>query len=199
MRFLLGLIVGVLLLPVGAWAWAVYGHPPVAVTDAALPFERLITSVVLQTRINHEMPATAPVAANETAFVAGARIYREQCAYCHGTYGHPSHAGMHMFPDAPPLWQKHSGDAVVGVSDDPPGETYWKVANGIRLSGMPAYKQVLSETEIWQVSVLLANADKPLPPATLELLKAPLNIESVPRPALAMTRVEPAKPSSGGQ
>jgi len=27
---------------------------------------------------------------------------------------------------------------VVGVSDDEPGETYWKVANGIRLTGMPA-------------------------------------------------------------
>ena len=48
-------------------------------------------------------------------------------------------------------------------SDDPPGETFWKVSNGIRLSGMPAYHDVLSETQIWQVSLLLANADKPLP------------------------------------
>jgi hypothetical protein len=82
-----------------------------------------------------------------------------------------------MFPDAPPLWEKHHGE-VVGVSDDPPGETYWKVVNGIRLSGMPAYKEVLSETEMWQVSVLLANADKPLPPAALALLKQPLSFDS---------------------
>jgi mono/diheme cytochrome c family protein len=56
------------------------------------------------------------------------------------------------------------------VSDDPPGETYWKVANGIRLSGMPSYKDVLTETQMWQVSLLLANADKPLPPAAVDIL-----------------------------
>jgi mono/diheme cytochrome c family protein len=56
------------------------------------------------------------------------------------------------------------------VSDDPPGETYWKVANGIRLSGMPSYKELLTDPEMWQVSVLLANADKPLPPAAVAIL-----------------------------
>ena len=44
--------------------------------------------------------------------------------------------------------------SVVGVSDDEPGETYWKVANGIRLSGMPAYTHILTETQMWQVSLL---------------------------------------------
>ena len=39
-----------------------------------------------------------------------------------------------------------------------------------RLTGMPAYKDVLTETEMWQVSLLLANADKPLPPAALDIL-----------------------------
>lgn len=58
----------------------------------------------------------------------------------------------------------------MGVSDDPPGETYWRVANGIRLTGMPAYKDVLTDTEMWQVSLLLANADKPLPSAALDIL-----------------------------
>jgi mono/diheme cytochrome c family protein len=51
------------------------------------------------------------------------------------------------------------------VTDDPPGETYWKAANGIRLTGMPAYKGSLSDTQLWQVSLMLANADKLPPPA----------------------------------
>ena len=37
--------------------------------------------------------------------------------------------------------------------------------------GMPDFKTQLSNTEIWQVSLLLANADKPLPPAALSLLR----------------------------
>jgi len=47
-----------------------------------------------------------------------------------------------------------------GVTDNERGETYWKVANGIRLTGMPGFNQQLSTTEMWQVSLLLANAEK---------------------------------------
>jgi hypothetical protein len=36
---------------------------------------------------------------------------------------------------------------------------------------MPSYKQVLTETQMWQVSQLLANADKPLPPAAVDILR----------------------------
>ena len=190
-RLLFGIVLGILLMPLAAWVWFTYGHPPVAVADAALPFERMITGAPLHARIDLELPKTVPVDANEATFVAGAHIYRQQCAFCHGTYGNPSRIGDHMFPDAPPLWEKHHNGDVVGVSDDPPGETYWKVSNGIRLTGMPAYKQVLSETEMWQVSVLLANANKPLPPAALDLLKQPLNfnpavsLPPAPKPSLA--------------
>jgi mono/diheme cytochrome c family protein len=77
-----------------------------------------------------------------------------------------------MYPDAPQLWRKHK-NGVVGVSDDEPGETYWKVAHGIRLTGMPAYSNVLSDTEMWQVSLLLKNADKDLPDPVTKILTAP--------------------------
>ncbi len=175
-RFLLGMIVGVILLPAGLWYWFRSGHPPVAVADSELPFEEQITAVPLHARIDREAPSKAPIEPSETNFVAGAHIYRQQCAFCHGLYAEPSKVGDHMFPNAPALWQKHHGE-VVGVSDDPPGETYWKVANGIRLTGMPAYRPILSETEMWQVSLLLANADKPLPPAALTLLKTHLSLD----------------------
>jgi len=46
------------------------------------------------------------------------------------------------------------------VTDDPVGESFWKVKNGIRLSGMPGFKDFLSETEMWQVSALLAKAER---------------------------------------
>jgi thiosulfate dehydrogenase len=189
-RFLLGLIIGLLLLPVGAYLWFTHGRPPVAAADKPLPLEEIITEVPLHARISREMPQKAPIEANEATFVAGARIYRDQCAFCHGLSGSPSQVGKNMFPDAPPLWEKHH-DTVVGVSDDPPGETYWKVANGIRLTGMPAYKGALTETEMWQVSLLLANADKPLPPAAINLLKEPLNFA----PAVSAPQ-QPVKPPS---
>jgi mono/diheme cytochrome c family protein len=47
-----------------------------------------------------------------------------------------------------------------GVTDDPPQESYWKAANGIRLSGMPSFKGVLTDTELWQVAQLVAHANE---------------------------------------
>jgi mono/diheme cytochrome c family protein len=170
-KFLLGIIIGVILVPAVVMAWFHFGSVPVAVADKPFPQEEAIVHTALDARIDREMIKTPPIQADEATFVAGAQIYREQCAACHGYHGKPSSFGAHMYPDAPPLWEKHHNGDVVGVSDDPPGETYWKVANGIRLTGMPSYSKVLTDTQMWQVSLLLANADKPLPPAALDFLR----------------------------
>jgi mono/diheme cytochrome c family protein len=170
-RVFLGILLCIVLVPVCVLGWLWLGHPPVAVADPPFPHERQLTGIPLNARIDRELVKTPPIQADEYNLVAGAQIYRDQCATCHGFHGKPSRFGAHMFPDAPPLWEKHPNSNVVGVSDDAPGESYWKVANGIRLTGMPSYKDVLSETQMWQVSLLVANADKPLPPAAVEILR----------------------------
>ena len=184
-RFLFGLVIGVIFVPLAVLAYFKMGRVPVAVNDPPFPQERFITGVPLQARISRDLVKDPALHADETNLVAGAHIYSEQCAVCHGYHGKPSRFARHMFPDAPPLWEKHGHGDVVGVSDDPPGETYWKIANGIRMTGMPSYKELLSDTEIWQVSVLLANADKPLPPAAVAILNGEASA-AVPVP------VEPA-------
>ena len=42
---------------------------------------------------------------------------------------------------------------------------------------MPAFKNILNQTEMWQVSQLLANADKPQPPEVMTLIKEPLDLD----------------------
>ncbi|SFS16676.1 Cytochrome c, mono-and diheme variants [Granulicella pectinivorans] len=152
---------GLLVLPVFVALYLAYGRPPVATADAPFPFEARIVQLPLEARIHREMPSTAPVSVTPDTLAAGAQVYRNECVACHGAPGKPSSFARTMFPEAPQLWAKHKS-GVVGVSDDPVGETYWKVRNGIRLSGMPAYGPVISDTEIWQVSLLLSVADKPL-------------------------------------
>jgi hypothetical protein len=78
----------------------------------------------------------------------------------------------YMYPRAPQLWKKHAKGNVVGVSDDEPGETFWKVKNGIRLTGMPSYEHLLSKNEMWEVSLLLKNADQPMPATVAAVLAA---------------------------
>ena len=173
-KVLLGIILGLLLVPVAAFVYFKFGNPPVAVADTPFPYEATIVKVPLNARIDREMPKAAPFGTGEDVFEAGAHIYHAQCSSCHGVPGHDSDFAKHMFPSATQLWKKHRTGSVVGVSDDEAGETYWKVANGIRLTGMPAFNHILSDTEMWQVSLLLKNADQALPDPVMAILKQPL-------------------------
>jgi mono/diheme cytochrome c family protein len=179
--FLVGLLLGVLLVPAAAYIYMTAGHPPVATTDPDLPFEKMMVRKALGERIDREMPKSVPIAADETNYLAGAQIYRADCAVCHGLPGEDkTNIANGMYPRPPQLFHDK------GVTDDEPGESYWKVANGIRLTGMPGYKSTLSETQMWQVSLLLAHADK-IP----DSVKAAL----APAPPAAAPPVPPASPT----
>jgi len=154
-KLLLGIVLGWVIVLLAAIAYFGLGLAPVAASAPAMPMERLLAGMALHARIAKEAPLHAPIPADEPNLVAGARIYREQCSVCHGLSGQPETAiAKGMFPDPPQLFTGH------GVTDDPPGETYWKAANGIRLTGMPGFRGPLNETQLWQVSLMLANADK---------------------------------------
>jgi thiosulfate dehydrogenase len=171
--FLFGFVAALAILFVGGYAYLRFGHLPVAVADPALPMEAQIVHVPLGARIAREIQAP-PFGIGEDVYESGAHIYMKECAACHGTPGHDIPYARWMYPTAPQLWKRHAKGNVVGVSDDEPGETYWKVANGIRLTGMPAYKHILSDTQMWQVSLLLKNADQPLPDPVRAILSAPV-------------------------
>ena len=68
------------------------------------------------------------------------------------------------------------------VTDDPVGVTYWKAKHGIRLSGMPGYTGLLTDEQLWTVSLFLANADK-LPPSVKQALTAPPQMPKQQSPA----------------
>ena len=165
--FLIGLIIGLIVVPLCIYIYFASGSAPVATAAPAMPFEKTLAKKALHAHIAKEMPKTVPVPADEPDFIAGANVYRENCAVCHGIAGGtPTAATRGMYPKPPKLLEG------MGVTDDPPGETYWKVSNGIRLTGMPSFSESLSQTQMWQVSLLLANANK-LPDSVKSALYRP--------------------------
>ncbi len=153
--FILGIIVTLICIAAGAYIYFGRGYAPVATAAQAMPFEKKLANMALEAHVEKSAPKNAPIQPDEAALVAGANLYKMNCAICHGLPGAPkSPIAKGEYPRPPQLFQGH------GVTDDPPGETYWKVANGIRLTGMPAFSQSLNETQMWQVSLLLKNADK---------------------------------------
>src|SRR5450432_2684669 len=172
MKFLIGLILGILILPIALFFYIRSGAAPVAASDAPMPMEKFLARGALRARINREAPQRDVASFTTGDLAAGAEIYQRNCAFCHGLPQQPpSAASKGMFPRPPQLFT-----ADDTVTDDPPGVSYWKVKNGIRLTGMPGFKESLTDQQIWQVSALLARADK-LPQDVLSLLKpAPLPV-----------------------
>jgi thiosulfate dehydrogenase len=167
-QFILGFVAALVLIVVGGYAYLALGLAPVATAAPPLPFEKRITSIALNARIDKEAPKSSPIPASEEAYAAGAKVYRDHCAVCHGLPGQEQTAiAKGQFPKPPELFKRK------GVTDDPVGETYWKVANGIRLTGMPGFIDSLSTEQMWQVSLFLLDRDK-LPPTVLTALRAPL-------------------------
>lgn len=171
--FILGAIVAVLLLGSGFITYFAAGIAPVATAAPPMPFEKKIAKMALNARLEKEMPKNVPIQPDEVSLLSGARIYVSNCAVCHSLPGSiPTAIAEGMFPKPPQLFKGK------GVTDDPPGETYWKAANGIRMTGMPAFRGPLSENELWQVSLLLANADKISPAVKAVLLNPPAALPS---------------------
>jgi thiosulfate dehydrogenase len=161
------MLIGWIVLPVIAFLYLRFGYVPVAVDGPLIPFEEMLAGTAVQARIAREAPAKAALPASELNLIEGAKIYRERCVECHGLPGGtPSAISKGMYPAPPQFFErKVMGNELVG-------QDYWIVANGIRLTGMPAYRQSLSEEQLWQVSQFISNRGN-LPPGAAAVLTAP--------------------------
>lgn len=165
-KIILGVVIGLWIPPVAALLFVTFGGMPVATKEKALPMERFLAGVALRAATEREGDRQSPVEATEANLAAGAGIYQEQCLVCHSSPDRPPTAiAKGMFPRPPALVRPDS----TGVTDDSAAETYWKVKNGIRLTGMPGFVDSLTDTELWQVSLLVQHAHG-LPASAAQIL-----------------------------
>lgn len=180
----LGIVLGFVLVFLGAYFYFKTGQAPVAVTDPEMPFERKFAGMALHAFLDKQPHLNPAVPEDEKNFLEGAKVYKENCAVCHGLPGEPrTMIADGMFPKPPQLFKG------VGVTDDEAWETYWKVAHGIRMTGMPGFKDRLGETKMWQVSLLLKDADK-LPASVKVELTNPVTV-TVPTMPPGAAQAEP--------
>jgi mono/diheme cytochrome c family protein len=167
--FIAGLIVGmVVIVPLGAYLFARFGGIAMATTAKPLPLEATFAKTALHASMRGAAKVQNPLEPTESNMIAGARVYVENCSVCHGLPGQPkTRIASGEFPPPPQLF-----DPRQRVTHDPQGVTHWKVAHGIRLSGMPGFGNTLTYDEQWQVTLLLAHADNLSATANDELMKA---------------------------
>jgi thiosulfate dehydrogenase len=152
---LLGIVLGGILIFAGIYLYFSTGQAPVTTSSAEMPFEHKFAHMALNAYLSKKPHPNPPIPQDEPNFMEGAKLYKQDCAVCHGLPLQAKTAVADgMFPPPPQLFRG------MGVTDDEAWETYYKVEGGIRMTGMPGFKKSLSEKQMWQVSVLLKNADK---------------------------------------
>src|SRR5262249_41898068 len=88
-----------------------------------------------------------PLKADDTTIAAGREIFNKRCASCHGQDGKSKTeiaAAMKTKPTDLTAKEMH------GITD---GEVFWVVTNGIRQSGMPAFKTKVDTQDRWKVTL----------------------------------------------
>lgn len=84
-----------------------------------------------------------PLKSNADAVAAGEKLFKQQCATCHGNTGKgDGPAGKYLGKKLPDF----SSSDFAGQSD---GEIFWKITNGN--SPMPTFSTMLTEQQRWQV------------------------------------------------
>lgn len=146
-----------------------FGTLPDTVAERPWPLETTIAKDALNRSIERMKPIDDPVAATDENLIAGATIFKQHCAMCHGLPGQESLRAHAMAP-APPddFWKYHGAKQKYGETDDPPDRIYWYIDNGVRLSGMPSFQSILTQRQIWQVVTMMKHANVlPAPAQTI--------------------------------
>jgi mono/diheme cytochrome c family protein len=83
----------------------------------------------------------------------GAGIFQTNCAMCHGPQGHGDGPASGSLDPKP----KNLGLLKEGASDD---FLYWRISEGKPGTSMVAWKNILSEEQIWQLVSFIRTLEK---------------------------------------
>lgn len=165
-RFLLGVVITLGVLGVGVYVYLRMGLLDTRADAGSSRLEaRLAMSFLDSSADRHAPEERNPVEATQANLIEGLKLYRTNCARCHGAPDHPEQTFGHPFyPPAPNFLEE--------APDMPENQNFYIIKHGIRWTGMPAWGSVLSDNEIWELTTFLSHMNK-LPPAVQEEWQKP--------------------------
>jgi len=168
--FVLGIIVTLVALAAGIDWYAKTGRVNFEADQPPSKFETRFAMSAVDASTDRRAPDLKnPVPPTEQNIVAGAHIYLDHCAGCHGTPSNPDGPFASSFnPPVPQFFRR--------APDMPDYKNLYIVEHGTRWTGMPAWNKMLNEQQMWQVVTFLGNVEK-LPPAAKRVL------DQTPEPA----------------
>jgi mono/diheme cytochrome c family protein len=146
-KILTWLLVALVLLGAGLYGWAYSGAYDIG---ADAPHWKLTAAALAMVRDRSTESRSAgiqvPDLDDPRLVAAGAQHYAEMCAECHRAPGAAeSDIRQGLYPQPPDLTREATD----------PGETFWIVKHGIKMSGMPAWGKTHDDQKIWAIVAFL--------------------------------------------
>jgi mono/diheme cytochrome c family protein len=157
MKTLRTLLIFLVVLGLAGVAFMVSGLYDVA---ASTPDNGLLKGILEKTRdrsVERRAEGIKPPKLDDPQMIrTGLVHYHEMCTTCHGAPGVKiSEIGMGLNPDPPELAAHAAGAS--------PGETFWIVKNGLKMTGMPSFGVTHTDEEIWAIVAFLQRMPKLTP------------------------------------
>lgn len=164
MRFLTGVVFGILLVAAGAAAILYTGSFNTSAEKPPSRMEKKIATFALNKSVERRAPnRTNPLPATPENLRRGLAHFRENCVLCHGAPGvDPGEIGQGLNPGAPDL-------TLPRVQARTDGQLFWLVDEGIKMTGMPAFGPTHDENEIWKIVAFLRHLPEITPEETAQL------------------------------
>ena len=157
-NFLLGILFALVATIVGGWFALRQGYVDFSADQRPSFVETKLAMAAVDASTDRRAPEQKnPILPAEDNVAAGAKLYLDHCAGCHGVPSSPdSQFAKSFYPPAPGFFQD--------APDMSEGANFYIIRHGIRWTGMPAWGNTLTDTQTWQVVTFLSNIGK-LPPA----------------------------------
>lgn len=163
-NFVLGILFTlIVLVATGIW-YSRTGRVNFEADQPPSPFERWFAGGASDASTERHAPRVKnPVPPTEENITAGAQLYVNHCAGCHGTPSNPDSPFARSFNPPVPRFFKHPPDM-------PENQNFYIAKYGVRWTGMPAWDKTLGDEQIWQIITFLSHIEK-LPPAATKTLE----------------------------
>jgi len=165
-NFFLGVAVTLLVLIVGGYFYLTMGYVDCAAEHPPSSLEMRLAMSAMDAATERRAPKQKnPIPPTEENLVAGAKLYLDHCAGCHGVPSNPeSKFSRAFYPPTPGFFKR--------APDMPDNQNFYIIQRGIRWTGMPAWSRILSDEQMWQITTFMSQIEK-LPPAARSILEPP--------------------------
>lgn len=155
--FILGIVVTIAAIVAVGLFVAKTGRVDVRADNQPSEMERHFAGGAMDASVDRHAPDIKnPLQPTNENLVAGATLYLDHCALCHGDPARPKSPLAETLNPPPPQFMTDPADMAEN-------QNYYITFHGIRWTGMPGWKNVMNEHDIWQVVTFLSHMNN-LPP-----------------------------------